>query len=63
MAAIIEFPRELSIWRHDRARVQNSPVGLEGNILLFTGVRYAKNKLHRHDSKMEPAKTCDDVKS
>lgn len=63
MAAIIEFPTEASIWRNDRTRVQNGPVGLEGNILLFTGVRYAKNKLYRRDCVMESVKTADDVKS
>jgi hypothetical protein len=63
MAAIIEFPKAASIWRHDRASVQGIPVGLEGNVLLFTGVRYANDKIHRRDCARETVKTCDDANS
>ncbi|MEM7463564.1 MAG: hypothetical protein AAF362_12900 [Pseudomonadota bacterium] len=44
MAAIIEFPKEASIWRQKRASTQPESGTMGAKILMFTGVRYAKRQ-------------------
>ena len=45
MAAIIEFPKEASIWRQKRTSAQSEPGTTGAKILMFTGVRYAKRQI------------------
>ncbi len=45
MAAIIEFPKEALIWRQKRASSQPESGAAGAQILMFTGVRYAKRQI------------------
>lgn len=62
MAAIIEFPKEVSIWRQNRSSNQTGSGGLGGKVLLFTGVRYAKHIIRENSVNASGAKPGKDAK-
>lgn len=62
MAAIIEFPKEVSIWRKNRPSSRAGSGELDGKVLLFTGVRYAKHRIMDNSADCSRAKGSKDIK-
>ena len=44
MATIIRFPAEVSVWRETMRQALRTDPGKLGEILMFTGVRYARHE-------------------
>ncbi len=63
MAAIIEFPKEASIWRQKRASAQPESGATGAKILMFTGVRYAKHQIADTPAEPSEAKVSKEKKS
>ncbi|MGI9400910.1 MAG: hypothetical protein ACR2O0_06620 [Rhizobiaceae bacterium] len=63
MAAIIEFPKEASIWRQKRSARSMGSEEPGGKVLLFTGVRYAQKTADESTVSSSRAKLGKDMKA
>lgn len=54
MATIIRFPAEVSVWRETTRQALRIDPGKLGEIVMFTGVRYARHEGTGNGNKSRP---------